>query len=259
MKKIMYALLLVFLFPLFAENDDETLRVGISLGYPVLHFSENGAREGLEIELAKGFADYLGKSIVFVPLSIHDISEAIKDKRIDIAFAGYSRSIERGKKVWFSDPYLEISPAALVHERAVPRTSYGSEFETKKFKTVSDLAQLPRLRVLLKKDSVYESSAPIQYPMFDISAVASIEEGLSELLSGKGDALLHDSLYLEYLYQRRAELQGRFLLLKENSREHISAVLPRGEEKLLYEVNFFLSELKRTGQIQRWLEEYSKK
>lgn len=271
MKKLQSILLIAFLSAggLFADNDTDDhwekisesgkIRIGISTGYPVLN---NAGKEnsGVEIELAREFASYLGKEVELIPLSLSEILSALESGKIDIAFAGLSRDLERGKTIWFSQPYLEITPAALINRKFLPKTSFGENFELKPFKTVWDIERLTGLELAVKKSSVYEGLIKRNFPAVKPVLYSENEEGVTLLKKGKVQGIFHDSLYLQYLYDHDGRLQARYELLQGgDQKEYICAGMPKGELILEHEVNFFLSEMQRSGKIYDWTQKYLKR
>ena len=112
-------LALLFAFPASASNRDAygdilkrgTLRVGISKDYPPLNF--NAGERGLEIEMARRLAAFLGARLETVPLDVEEYARAIEEKRVDVVIAGFSRNLTRARTIWFSEPYLSVTPGVI--------------------------------------------------------------------------------------------------------------------------------------------------
>ncbi len=93
------------------------LRIGISRFYPPLNNTrkENGVlvHYGAELKMGESLADFLGVKPEFISLDVPDYIPAITHRKVDVIIGGLSRNLERGKKIWFSHAYLNITPAAL--------------------------------------------------------------------------------------------------------------------------------------------------
>ena len=99
---------------------EKTVRVGISKDYPPLNF--NGGARGAEIEMIRRFGDFLGVSVKLVPLEVEEYAAAIQAQRVDMVIAGFSRNLERGRVIWFSKPYISVTPGVLADSRSIPQT-----------------------------------------------------------------------------------------------------------------------------------------
>lgn len=264
-----FFIFIVFLFTLqtsvmdiFGESlykeilSKKLLRIGISIDYPPLNF--NKGTKGVEIELAHKLSEFLGIKYTLVPLSVSEYIPAIVNNKVDIVIAGMSRNLERGKTIWFSQPYLVLSPAVLVNKRVLPQTQFGEEFEQAPIKTLWDLKRLPRFTFAVKKGSTYENILQQYFPDSKAIIVSSNQEGLEFLQKGKVQGFIHDSLYLQYIYRNKSHYKGLFKLLSGGKHvEKLSIGLPFGSIILKNQINFFISEMLRQGKIEKWLEKYS--
>ena len=79
-----------------------------------------GERIGLEVDLAKLIAQALGVKVKFViPQLFGEQIPKLLAGESDIIIASMTRTPERGLLVNFSDPYFEVSQAALVRRDLV--------------------------------------------------------------------------------------------------------------------------------------------
>lgn len=233
------------------------LKIGISINYPPLNF--NRGQKGVEVEMAKELAAFLGVKAVMVPLQLSEYLTALEKRDVDIIIAGLSRNLGRAKKIYFSEPYLSITPAALVHKRVIPQTKFGDQFEQAPIRTVWDMSRLSGLKCAVKKSSTYESLLELKFPAFERVIVETNDEGISYLHDGKAQGFLHDSLFLHHLYRKDASLRSNFVLLSGgNISEDICIGIPFGETVLKNQVDVFIAEMKRMGRIQEWIDRFEK-
>ncbi|MBN2158952.1 MAG: amino acid ABC transporter substrate-binding protein [Spirochaetes bacterium] len=234
------------------------IRIGVSKDYPPLNF--NGGERGVEIEMANQLGDFLGVSVELVPLEVSEYAAAIEKRAVDAVIGGYSRNLARGRTVWFSEPYLSVTPGVLADARSLPKTSFGDTFEQAPFATLWDIKRLPGFRFAVKKGSAYEHILETDFPDNPRRVVASNEAALSLIDKREADGFVHDSLYLEYLYANSAGLRNAYILLGGGNRiERICVGLPFGDTVLKNQVDLFVLEIIRLGHIEKWLERYSKK
>lgn len=238
--------------------EKKMIRIGISKDYPPLNF--NAGERGVEIELARGLAEFMGVRFELVPLEISEYAEALGKRRVDVVIGGFSRNLIRARTVWFSEPYCTVTPGVLADIRSLPKTSFGDRFEQKPIATIWDLKRVPGFRFAVKKGSAYEHLLLAEFPDMPRTVVATNEEGVALLNRRDVDGFVHDSLFLDYYFANSARLRNAFLLLSGGSRiESICVGLPFGDAVLKNQVDVFIRETVRLGHIEKWLEEHSKK
>ncbi|MFC1852273.1 substrate-binding periplasmic protein [candidate division CSSED10-310 bacterium] len=236
--------------------EKKEIRVGISKDYPPLNFE--AGKKGLEVEMANLMGTFLGVAVKLVPLDVKDYVNAIAEKKVDIVMAGLSRNLVRAKTIWFSTPYLSATPAVLAKKHRLPQTQFGEEFEQAPITTIWDLRRLTSFTFAVKKGSSYENLLADKFPDMPKVFVTSNEEGLKLLKEGKVHGFVHDSLYLQYLFSTRAQYKGTYTLLKGGRQvEEICVGLPFGDIILKNQIDLFVQELLRQGQIDEWLERFN--
>ncbi len=236
--------------------DRGSVRIGVSKHYPPLNFG-NGTR-GVEAEMAREFGAFLGLKVEIVPLKLFEYVPALENGEVDIVIAGLSRSLPRARKIWFSVPYLTITPAALVSRRVLPQTGFGDQFEQAPFRTIWDLKRLNGFKCAVKRESSHVDLLEAHFPGVEQILVSGNKEGFESIASGTAQGFIHDSLYLQYMHRKDAALGGSFALLTGGDRvEEICAGLPFGDAVLKNQVDIFIAELKRQGRIARWIERFN--
>ncbi|MCF7926868.1 MAG: transporter substrate-binding domain-containing protein [Candidatus Izimaplasma sp.] len=118
MKKIfILAITLLTVLTLSACGRDGTLRVGMDLRYPPFETVDgNNDPEGISVDVAEAFAEYLGREVEIVNTNFLSLIPALNSGEIDIAIASMSITEDREKKVDFSDPYFYFKIIALVNK-----------------------------------------------------------------------------------------------------------------------------------------------
>ena len=232
------------------------IRVGISQHYPPLNF-ESG-KKGLEVEMATRLGEFLGVKVVLVPLGVKDYVPALEKKKVDIICAGFSRNLTRGRTIWFSVPYLTVTPAVLAQKRILPKQRYGDQFEESPISTIWDLENVAGFSFAVKAGSSYEELLKDHFPKNRRITVLTNEEGLALLEKGDVDGLVHDSLFLQYLYNKSASMRSSYKLLQGGRQaEKICIGIPFGETVLKNQIDLFIEEMTRQGHVDRWLQKYS--
>jgi polar amino acid transport system substrate-binding protein len=213
---------------------------------------------GFEVELAKAFADYLGVTLKeVVPLqTFADHARAIKTGRVDISF-GNSSSMKRGQQLGFSDSYYSTSPGALVSKSILPAESEGQVVTNKTYRTLNDLKSLSGLVMGAKDSTSNLEFAKENFPRVTIKAYPTDEATLKALNENEINCYVADNLYLEGLIQRNPSLKIKMQPVVETVIEkQLSINMRKYDLELLSEANFFIREMKRTGEINRLKEKY---
>lgn len=234
------------------------IRIGISKHYPPLNFK--GGKSGLEMEMARELGKFLGVKVTLVKLPVAVYVSALQKGRVDIILAGFSRNLKRGRIIWFSKPYLSVTPGVLVRKNALPQRRYGDEFEERLISSIWDLKSLTRFSFAAKKGSAYEELLKEHFPNTKRVIITSNDEGIRLLKKGRVKGFVHDSLYLKYLYGTSAKLRSRYRLLQGGAQtEQLCIGLPFGDVVLKNQIDLFVDEMIRTGRIRSWLEKYNTK
>ena len=94
--------------------------VSLNKGYVPFCIDAKGELTGLDVDLAKLMARYLGVKVKFlIPESYSDQIPKLLAGESDIIIAAMTRTIERGLLVDFTEPYFVVSQAALVRRGLV--------------------------------------------------------------------------------------------------------------------------------------------
>lgn len=76
---------------------------------PTTYYQGPTGPEGIEYDMAQAFADYLGVRLrIKVLPNAHDIIQALKEGKGDVAAAGLAVTAHRLHEVWFTPPYQRI-------------------------------------------------------------------------------------------------------------------------------------------------------
>nr|WP_167882376.1 transporter substrate-binding domain-containing protein [Leptospira sarikeiensis] len=229
------------------------LVVGVNRVYEPFYIQD--AKEGypgFDMELAKLYADYLGVALKIKPLkTFRQFSDEIAAGTIDIALAGMSTDLSRGKSVTFSDPYLLTTPAGLVNKRSLPPEPEGSIVTTRTFKSIDDLAVINALSFSVRSNTTNHNYLLRKFGKNQIYSYLSDSIAIDALTKGNVICFVADSLYILSLLQKQPSLKASYVaLVNPVMDEYISAALPLNDLIFADNFNFFVKELKRTGVIE---------
>lgn len=108
-----------------------TLRIGVTGILEPFNFMLNEELVGIDIELARRFAAFIGKKPEISVMTFTGLLSATASGKVDMACSGITINEERKKMVAFSDPYFK-SNAALVALKKNMASHVGEEPEDEK-------------------------------------------------------------------------------------------------------------------------------
>ncbi len=222
--------------------EDKPLRVGISPVFPPMAFKQNKELAGVEVDLARGFGERLGRPVVFVPLPWEDQIAALNANQIDIIMSSMSITPARGHVVAFTRPYFVLGQMALI--RRDDRGRYALGFPQ----------PLPGVVGVIKA-TTGEFLVQREFAKTKRKVFAKPEDAVSALKKKKIDLFISDSTLVWYLagIHSGEGLSNVPMLLSE---EPLGWAVRRGDEALLKAANDFIDRSVRDGSLvkvfRRW-------
>jgi polar amino acid transport system substrate-binding protein len=86
------------------------------------YIDSSGKQDGIDADMGRAFAEYLGVKAEFVPLAVANRIPALITGRVEVLFATMAMLPERAKAVQYSKPYV-ANEITLVAAKATPITS----------------------------------------------------------------------------------------------------------------------------------------
>jgi len=200
---------------------------------------------GLEYDLAKRFADYLGVKLKLeTPDTFEDILTEIENGDADVAAAGLTVTKTREKTVLFGPPYQYITQQ-LVYRLGTPTPKSIDDLTAGRVEVVAGSSHAERLRQLKKKHPKLEWTA---------NPKASTEELLTLVWQQLIDYTVADSNEVAINRRYYPELRVAFDLTKP---QPLAWAFPRDGDDSLYKaaVKFF-DQLKSSGELDALLDRY---
>lgn len=213
--------------------------VSLNNGYPPFSIVENDKIKGLDADLGKLIADYLGVKVRFIlPELYKEQIPKLLAGESDIVIAAMTRTVKRGLKVDFSDPYFEVSQAALV-DRGMIAQEANSYF---------DLVDVPGIRIGVKADTTIERFARELFPAEAVRAYPDHPMAVDALLKGQVDATVHDSPFVMVWAGTHPDLARRIKpLLEPVTKESYGFAIRKGDPDFLNWLNLFITQVKSDG------------
>ncbi|PKA27829.1 ABC transporter substrate-binding protein [Leptospira sp. mixed culture ATI2-C-A1] len=239
----------------------KTLTVSVNEFYDPFYIENpNEDFPGLDVELAQEYAKFLDVDLKIIPLRMFDQHARMLEKGdSQIAMAGISSSINRFRDVYFTDPYLISTPAALVNRTALPPEPEGQIVTVQLFRNLNDLTNITGISYSVLANSSNHQFLREAFPKAQVFSYFTNEAALNELKKNNVNAFVADSFYIQALLQKDSSLRANYLpILGVVQEDHISMAIAKRDIEFLYNLNFFIKELKRTGKIQQLINKYFK-
>lgn len=252
MNRIPTILMLVALLAGCSRGDTELDRIRdagelvvVTINSPTTFYEGADQQVGLEYEMTKAFADYLGvKHRLVVVKQFADVLPALAAGKGDMAAAGITITVDRKKQFRFSLPYQHIHQQLVYRETGHKPKDY-SDLQGHDIEVVSGTTYVDRLQELKQ-----------QYPRLEWSESRSQDVG--ELLEMVWEGLLEytvaDSHIVTLQRQHYPELRVAFDM---QNRESLAwAFRADRDESLYHEANNFMKKIRRSGELKVLLERY---
>ena len=96
------------------DASKDQLVVATSTGFEPFEMVDAGKYSGIDLEIAAGLAEYLGKELVIKDMQFEGVVTSVQQGICDIGMAGLSITPEREKVVTFSDSYYSANQTLVV-------------------------------------------------------------------------------------------------------------------------------------------------
>ncbi len=220
------------------------LRIGVSPTAAPLVYKQAGQLVGVEVDLARQLADFLGKTPRFVELPWKDQITALLDGRTDIIMSGMSITKARQVRIAFSNPYFRTGQMALI--RKADKLKYRDGY-------YALLTQSLTTRFGVVKETTGQFFVQRNFGRAKaIEAFTDAAGAVAALISGGVDVVIYDAPMILML---AAENQGRGVMPLPSllTEEYLAWGLRKNDEKLLMAVNDFLVRIQTDGRLDRIL------
>ena len=220
------------------------LRVS-TLNSPLTYFTTPQGPSGLDYELAKSFANYLGVKLVVIPhQNINDLFDDLDDDNADILAAGLIYNRDRLSRSSTGPAYYSVSQQ-LVYRLGTARPKTFADIKGK-LAVASGSAHVSTLKQL--KQSKYPDLS------WEASSDMTSKELLEQVADGKLDYTIGDSVTIALLQRIHPQLAVAFDITDE---EPVTWYLKRSDDDSLYAALLdFYSQRVEDGTLARLEEKY---
>lgn len=214
-------------------RDSNKLIMVTEAGFAPYEYYEGGQVVGVDVEIAKEIAKYLGKELVVKDIAFNAIIDEIKSGKADFGAAGMSITEERKKQVDFTIEYA-ISNQVVVVLKDGPIQS----MDEIKDKTIS-----------VQLGTVADQYVSKHYKDAKIISQKKYLAAAEDVKSGKSDCIIMDMLPAQELVRANPELEILDGILFTDK---YGMAVKKGNKELLDAINTVLERLIEEGKIEEY-------
>ena len=232
MKKILILIVITIIFITGCGKKDNQLVMVTEAGFAPYEYYENGEIVGVDIDIAKEIAKYLGKELVIKDVSFDSIINEVKSGKSDFGAAGISYTEERAKEVDFTIDYSISKQVIIVKEG------------------INKIDNLDNKRIALQLGSVADSYVTKNYKNATVIRQKKYLAAIEDLKNDKVDLVIMDELPAKEILKNNP---GLVILNQELFTDKYGMVVRKGNDELLKAINKVLSDLIANGKIEEYV------
>lgn len=204
---------------------------------PYVYYSDDDAIIGIDVDIARAIADYLGMELQVENMAFSSIVSSVKDGKADIGMAAIMATEDLSDDVDFSETYATSSQVIIT------RTDSG----------ITGVADLVDKSVGVQTNTIGDVYVRSDYPNADVQSFAMGSDAVRALRQGKVDAVVIDEDPARALV---SSYQGFVILNEDYSVEDYAIAVSEDNDELRGQINEALTALKEDGTLQTIVNKY---
>ena len=232
MKKILILIVITIIFITGCGKKDNQLVMVTEAGFAPYEYYENGEIVGVDVDIAKEIAKYLGKELIIKDVSFDSIINEVKSGKSDFGAAGISYTEERAKEVDFTIDYSISKQVIIVKEG------------------INKIDNLDNKRIALQLGSIADSYVTKNYKNATVIRQKKYLAAIEDLKNDKVDLVIMDELPAKEILKNNP---GLVILDQELFTDKYGMVVRKGNDELLKAINKVLSDLIADGKIEEYV------
>lgn len=216
-----------------SSSEDQLVMV-TEAGFAPYEYYENDEIVGVDIEIAKEIANYMGKKLVVKDVYFDSIINELNSGKADMALAGMSITEERLEEVDFSYEYIKSRQVVIVRD--------GSN--------INDIKDIYNKKVAVQLGSVADQYFSDKYPNTSLVRQKKYLSMVEDLKANKVDLIVMDELPAKEIVRANNGLKIIDGYVFEDS---YGIAVKKGNSELLKAINVVLERLISEGKIDEYV------
>ncbi len=239
MKRIyVLCLLLIVLITTGCGKSNDKLIMVTEAGFAPYEYYENNEIVGVDIDIAKEIASYLGKELEVKDVAFDSIINELNSGKADFAAAGMSITAERLEEVDFSVEYVTSNQVVIV------RKDTNLTFD-----------KIDGKKIAVQLGNVADSYAKKNYKNSEIIRQKKYLSMVEDLKAGKVDLIIMDNLPAQEIVKVNDNLK---ILPGYLFSDSYGIAVKKGNTELINNINIVLNRLMSEGKIEEYIINHSK-
>ncbi|GAB2025667.1 ABC transporter substrate-binding protein [Lactovum odontotermitis] len=227
-------------------QDKGELTVAISPDYPPFEYKTivDGKDQtvGIDIDIAKAIAKHIGVKLRISNMSFDNVLGAVSTGKADVAISGISITKEREKTFDFSDAYYSDENVIIVKESDLSK--------------YNDLNDFKGESLAGQTGSVQETAIKEQIKGANLVSLEDAGEEINEVINGKiAGTVMNYMVAKNYADTNPALAIANVKIPASSDISGKAVVIKKGSKELQKKVNETISELKKSGEMDKIIEE----
>ncbi len=240
MKKIIIILVSLFMVTGCVKKDENQLIMVTEAGFAPYEYYENGEVVGVDVDIAREIAKYLGKTLVVKDIAFDSIINEVKTGKADFGAAGISYSEDRAKNVDFSINYAVSKQVVIVNNNS----------------SITNVNGISNKKIAVQLGSIADTFVTEKYKNANVVRQKKYLAAIEDLKTGKVDCVVMDELPAKEIVSKN---EGIKILDGSLTNDSYGMVVKKGNKELLDAINMVLQNLKDEGKIDEFIIKHTEK
>lgn len=239
MKKVIILMMLLITLGGCKKNTNELIMV-TEAGFAPYEYYDDGEIVGVDVDIAKEIAKYLGKTLVVKDIAFDSIINEVKTGKADFGAAGISYSENRAKNVDFSINYSVSKQVVIVSNNS----------------NINNVNNISNKKIAVQLGSIADTFVTENFKNASIVRQKKYLAAIEDLKAGKVDCVVMDELPAKEIV---ASNSGIKILDGSLTNDSYGMVVKKGNKELLDAINTVLEKLKNEGKIDEYIINHTEK
>ena len=235
MKRLPLAVLAA-VFSLCLARGADTLTMATEATFPPYEFLRGDEVVGIDVEICRAVAEKLGKKFVVESVNFDSVIPTVISGKADLAAAGITITEDRKQNVDFSVPYVKTG-IVFVYKTTDPYLT-GDAAKGKKVGVQSGTTSETYVLEQLKQEP---------------ERCKSPAEAVAALKAGRVDFVISDIDPAKNCVKGEADLALSDFITSEE----YAVAIRKGQPELLKAIDETIAELKKSGQLAKWIRQFT--
>ena len=222
------------------KKDENQLVMVTEAGFAPYEYYENGEVVGVDVDIAREIAKYLGKTLVVKDIAFDSIINEVKTGKADFGAAGISYSDDRAKNVDFSINYSVSKQVVIVSNNS----------------NINNVNNISNKKIAVQLGSIADTFVTENFKNASIVRQKKYLAAIEDLKAGKVDCVVMDELPAKEIVVSNSGIK---ILDGSLTNDSYGMVVKKGNKELLDAINTVLEKLKNEGKIDEYIINHTEK